>query len=533
MKHLAESNPSAQFAPGTSQTDHHLPKPMMKEGTVGQGKNTTSFEMPNVIPGFQKSGDFVVKNENASAIEVTESRSSSVDAHKPFKDETFCGLATTKTIPGLDLVVDKSNSYVVHKESARTRGSLENDLQSAYSQETMGTAVGGSGGQDPDSVIRSLGKIVSQLQALHNTNKNLQEQTSVSEVAGKIQKEDDYLKSVAEPKSLSGRNEDDATTKMAALIENETDSEGEDNKTQTDGYQPPSIDSREFSGFDTTSNMYHDDHSSSVYMYEKGNNVDGNGSSFTNNREMNQSFSASSYSYEDDSRTEQFYEQGQGKKYSSSQLAQHSFTNSDYPSRRPMVESDYHSHHSDYRTCNDAHLPSHDPLPSRNVLPPRNPLPPRDTLPPHDPYLSRGYHNRNVPHKPSLKDSPSSSYHNPEYLQPPPRDDYSQTYHNQSYQPITPSRGYRDQEYGDSYSREYREPYSYEQSSRIPDRNKETGYYEEDAFQYSHKQVQQDIPHSSYPPTQYHHEDSSSMMLTNIQSVDYDHGRVYDTGWLV
>lgn len=139
----------------------------------------------------------------------------------------------SKSIPGLDLASGESQYRIFHHDNRapptprRGRSSLESDLQSAYTQE-VGVA---------NPVMQSLGKIVSQLQALKDDHKGAGQKEVWPEEAGPL------------------RREDEATQKMAALIENESDSEGEGEREEHppvgEHEAPPTLDSREFSGFGT------------------------------------------------------------------------------------------------------------------------------------------------------------------------------------------------------------------------------------------------------------------------------------------
>ncbi len=493
MKHVPVSLYSSSsyttpshFIPGSTtptKEETHFAKPLMKDVPVSQKMEDVSLEI-------RKTETSIFKEDT---VEVPGCNDKMEIADEPVKIDNVCVFAPKK-IPGLDLVLNTTSSYVVHKQS--TRGSLENNLQSAYPQETMVTAQHDSRGQEPDQVIKSLGKIVSQLQALQNTSKN-EFQVVESGAASKGQKiEKDYYESPVTSKPFSVRKEDETRRKMAALIENETDSEGEDQKPPTDGYQPPSLDSREFSGFDTGgSTMHNREHDSRSYMYSgKGNDDSSYSPYYGGSEKLNQSFIDNQYQSRPDSRTQQIHQQRQSEIFLPN--VKQSFVNSSRSEfENPIHQRDYHS-----RSRHDSHMSLQNPFQTRDISSVRDPPITNDA------YQTRRYHEHSNPH---ISLSPDRRYPQP-----------AQTYN----EPVYPlaSGGYRDEGYDHSYSSEY-DQYNF-QSSRLSDKNTQSSYHD-DNIQYglSHP------PQSSFPPADYQHEGSSTV-LSNIQSVDYDHGRVYNTG---
>ena len=340
----------------------------------------------------------------------------------------------SRSIPGLDLVSGESQYRIFHHDNLvtpthrRGRGSLESDLQSAYTQE-VGVA---------NPVMQSLGKIMSQLQAL---NKGAgQKEVWPKEVEQKEVWSKEAGQKEMWPKEV--RREDEATQKMAALIENESDSEGEGEKEEHPPVgqheAPPTLDSREFSGFGTYPGRQHPP-------------VD----RYRGNPDMPRPQA---------SRQEHYYPPEGNKGY------------------QPLINPDYEPRYRDNKDYHDDRdyysRPSRDSYPNDSYHVPR---------PPHN--LPRPSHN--VPR----------SY---DEERPLPSDDVTYRKPDPAHF-TTPTPGY------DSY---------YQEGGR-------GHYYPEDA-PYRGVDPSPSVAHN-YPPDEYRdeycHGDTVSTVISNLQSVDYDHGR--------
>ena len=396
----------------------------------------------------------------------------------------------SKAIPGLDLVPGENSHHVTEQEPpgiklVETRGMLEGDLQSAHLwNEPSSTPQGESGkrsdsrGQKSDQMIQSLGKIVSQLQALQE--KNVNSIKSQSGAVGKNsssswKKDNDEEDEVTYPVTAE-KTEDDTTKKVAALIENESDSEGEETSSKPVLYQPTDMDeSREFSGFDTARTMYQEE----TYHGE----VDEEHFTYGNypeHKPFNRGGGQPGYN-----KNPQFY------------------------GHEDMALKEPHYHHS--------HHYKGYPGPDGASQPPINQL---------------QYHSKKYEVDPPIDNlARVTAYHNQDYRPspprlppPPPQPPYIHTQHrHMGYEYEGPSRSPLDLPPADEKQPVYydRQEYQYGQKPMYAD--------------YEDSMPAADMyrpPPKNFPSVDYQHS-STSRLISSMQSVDYDHGRgldSFDTG---
>ena len=535
-------------------TDHLNDQPIATDGDYKE----SPYGMPGTYLSKDETHDeSVVKQghtqESDLFVGAKENVKSVVDVNASAVKDGKSNVSGSKTIPGLDLVVDNSSVTSSQQETPRTlrsRGSLENNLQSAYSLEKAD----GGGNQDSNQVIQSLGKIVSQLQALHDVNKN---QVGVG--------------AMPQVPSWKKQKEDETARKMAALIENESDSDGEGPITQRQMYRsPPStLDSREFSGFGSAS-KYHGESSGQSFI-KQGNVKDS--VSYSSYDEYSDT-SVNRSSYASDARSSRFQEFDD--RYSNTEPVQRASISTEYHSQHPVINSDYRPIVNPELRSKPRHsFPSHSSTQSPHDYPLQGTLPPRDTLTPHDdefppqeillprdPYTHRNPYQDTLPSRDSApprdaysrqesppppsrgyarysprRDSPDPRYSDPEYPLPCtvlPRDEpaYSDL---PSFipQPTAPPRPYEDENYVPksrvSYGQDYQVPFGIDKPP--PHVIERAVYYQEESYYRDNPPTQEFPVESAYPPMDYHLGNPApvSIVLANMQSVDYDHGRTMNT----
>lgn len=377
-------------------------------------------------------------------------------------------ISSQKTIPGLDLVMNKQSSQQdMHPDETTGLGNYMNrDPQRPHLQNLSSVS------KESSQMINSLGKIVSQLKALHD------------------------VKGSQEPKTMPKNIEkqDEASRKVAALLENESDSETEENTQGIVNVTSPVLinDTREFQGFDLNPGVVdseelpsripseHNDEQSTRYpVYQQ------------RHMHVPRNFSQvkDPLHIEEEGNSARYYRPESGSYKYEMEQDYPPRNNPEYRSHRVLVNPDFHQ---------DKHY-VHDATCTREArIPPSNYVPPRDE-----------YHLGDIPSYTSMQSAGNSRQRIPvprSHLYNTPVNSVDEF--SNRFQLRYNAEGDRPP-YGEHYHDMHHEQYPENLSQPVHDNQS-----------YSQEPISQSQPFENQVP------DDSSMLLLNLQSVDYDHGRV-------
>ena len=240
-----------------------------KEGLTHERENTP-FKQDKNLNSNSRSSSLINTSSNQSEIikddplmGIHDKQSTDIEPEE--KPETDFNLisdntSSSRSIPGLDLVLEKPSRYEdSHKEMSlkpvnppvspsKVDHTVDSPVKDVVTQESP---------QPTNKMIASLGKIVSQLQALQGLSNSL---TLIEKLPsmkqGDITTDEHYVEKeetmdIVQDVDPEKEKEDETKRKVAALLENESDSEGDENIKQKKEDVYHSVSTREFSGFET------------------------------------------------------------------------------------------------------------------------------------------------------------------------------------------------------------------------------------------------------------------------------------------